>query len=150
MAKRRRYDDEFRASAVVMLESAGYPEGEGALTRIANHLKMPRETLRRWALAKNNPPPPKLVTEKRLDLATLLRREIEAALEDMPDARQDAGYRDLGTVAAILIDKLQLLEGKPTERTAFMTEETGLASEFEHLVNRASSRVASGSEDVGS
>lgn len=49
-----------------------------------------------------------------------------------------------------IIKQRQLLEGKPTERTAFMTEETGLASEFEHLVNRASSRVASGSEDVGS
>lgn len=57
---------------------------------------------------------------------------------------------DAQTAIAQIIKQRQLLEGKPTERTAFVTEETGLASEFEHLINRASRRVASGSEDVGS
>jgi hypothetical protein len=34
----------------------------------------------------------------------------------MPDARQDADYRALTTALGIMVDKLQLLTGEPTER----------------------------------
>lgn len=116
MSKRRQYDDKFRASAVVMLEAAGYPDKPGALTQVAAHIGVPAMTISRWFKAANNPPPHELVTEKRLDLKDMLRAEINGALGAMPGQRIEATYRDLGTVAAILIDKLQLLEGKATER----------------------------------
>ena len=117
MAKRKRYDDKFRASAVVMLEAAGYPGKLGALSSTAKHLGIPDRTLSRWYNAEQNPPPDKLVKEKRGELSDLLRREIDSALGAMDNARPDASYRDLGTVAGILIDKLQLITGKPTERS---------------------------------
>lgn len=117
MAKQKRYDDKFRASAVVMLEAAGYPGKEGALASTAKHLKVPHQTLRRWFLNEQNPPPSALVREKRGELSDLLRNEIDAALGAMDGARPEASYRDLGTVAGILIDKLQLITGKPTERS---------------------------------
>lgn len=116
MAKRKQYDDKFRASAVVMLEAAGYPDKPGALTQTAKHLGVPAMTLSRWFKAKNNPPPNELVTEKRLELIDLVKNELDAIFRAMPAVRGEASYRDLGTVAGILADKKQLLEGKATER----------------------------------
>lgn len=113
---RRRYDDKFRASAVVMLEAAGYPDRKGALEQVAKACGVPHNTLHGWYRATRNPPPSKLRQEKRLELTDLLKNELAAAFGQMPNVRPDASYRDLGTVAAIFIDKLQLLEGKPTWR----------------------------------
>jgi transposase-like protein len=115
-AKRKRYDDKFRASAVVMLEAAGYPGREGALASTAKHLNMPHNTLRNWFHGVHNPAPSQDRQEKKMELSDMLRTEINAILGDMPKARDGASYRDLGTVAGILIDKLQLITGKPTER----------------------------------
>lgn len=112
----RRYDDKFRASAVVMLEAAGYPEKKGALEQVAKACKAPESTLRGWYNETHNPPPAKLRAEKRLELIDLVKSELQGIFRAMPNARPEASYRDLGTVAAIFIDKLQLLEGKPTWR----------------------------------
>jgi len=92
---RKRYDDKFRANAVIMLEAAGWPDEKGALTRVANHLKIPLTTLSRWAQEHRNPPPTEVVTEKKGDLVALLKSEAEAIFGDMPNARLDASYRDL-------------------------------------------------------
>ena len=115
---RRRYTDDFRAGAVVMLESQGYPDVKGALTSTAQHLGIPAMTLHGWYHQKHNPAPTQLLTEKRLDLKELIRNEIYAALEAAPGARDFAEYKELITGAAILLDKLLLLEGKATERIA--------------------------------
>lgn len=117
MNNRKRYDDKFRASAIIMLEAQGYPNKEGALTSVANHLNVPKPTLYRWFTAKQNPPSYELVTEKRIEFKAVIRKELDSIFKDMPNARQDASYRDLGTVAGILLDKLQLLEGEPTSIT---------------------------------
>lgn len=124
MAKRKRYDDKFRASAVVMLEAAGYPGKDGALASTAKHLGVPHNTLRNWFHGVHNPAPSDVRQEKKQELSDLLRAEINAALGAMDNARPEASYRDLGTVAAILIDKLQLLNDEPTEsnRTRIIIE----------------------------
>lgn len=114
MPKRKSYDDKFRASAVVMLEAAGYPDKKGALTQVAAHIGVPHPTLSRWYNAQRNPPPNEVVQEKRRELKDLLNDELAAIFTAMPGARKDASYRDLGTVAGILFDKRQLIEGKPT------------------------------------
>lgn len=114
---RKRYDDKFRANAVVMLEAAGYPNKKGALEQVSRHLGIPHPTLHRWIKEKNNPAPSELVQEKRKELRELLEDELRAIFQEMPSARSEAGYRDLGTVAGILFDKKQLIDGKPTEIT---------------------------------
>src|SRR3990167_1921785 len=121
--KRKSYDDKFRASAVVMLEAAGYPTEKGALTRTSEHLHVPAMTLMRWFRKVQNPPPNEVVTEKRAELKDFVRSELNAIFGDMPIVRADASYRDLATAAGILIDKLQLLENKPTERVEHTHEE---------------------------
>lgn len=117
MGKRKRYDDKFRASAVVMLEAAGYEPGKngGALARVSKKLKVPISTLHGWYNATRNPPPSDLRTEKKGELVDWIKSELAAIFTDMPDARLDASYRDLTTGAGILIDKLQLLTGESTD-----------------------------------
>lgn len=115
MSERKRYDDKFRASAVIMLEAQGYPHKEGALQTVANHLGVPHSTLHRWFHGKQNVPPSDLVHEKRIDFTEAIKAELAGILGDMPSARQDAGYKDLATAFGIMLDKLQLLENKPTQ-----------------------------------
>lgn len=114
--KRRRYDDKFRATAVVMLEAQGYPDKKGGLTKVANHLGIPLSTLKGWYEAKRNPPPTELRNEKKGDLVALIDDELDAALAAMGDKRPEATYRDIGTVFGILIDKRQILTGGLTDK----------------------------------
>lgn len=116
------YDDQFRASAVVMLKSQGYPEMIGALSMVAKHLKVPTRTLRRWWTGASHPPPDNLVTGKTFDMRGAIQAEMEAILTDMPVARADATYPQLGTVYGILFDKARLLDGLPTSVVAILPE----------------------------
>lgn len=116
--KRRRYTDEERASLVVMLESEGYPTKKGALQKVADYAKIPPSTLQRWFHGTNNPPPTQLANKKKIDLRQAIEEELNAIFNEMVSKREDASYRDLGTVAGILFDKKQLIEEKPTERIA--------------------------------
>lgn len=117
-----RYTDEFRASAVIMLQAGGYPDRKGALAQVSRELKCPMATLHRWFHMKQNPPPSELVTIKKEQIIDMLKNEVYHALKEMSSARPDADYRELATAAAILTDKWQLLEGQPTERTATVHE----------------------------
>lgn len=101
-----------------MLEAAGGIDTTGALTRVANHLKISTTTLKRWATGESNPPPNKIVAEKRIDLRQAIRDELQLIIEAMSSARDDADYKALGVVFGVLVDKLMLLENRPTERIA--------------------------------
>lgn len=141
---RKRYDDKFRASAIAMLEAAGWPDEKGALTRVAKHLGMPLATLSRWAKEKNNPPPTEVVTEKKGDLTALIDTEIRAIFGDMPSARANAPYNHLAIAFGILADKLQLLSGGPTQRT----EVSDTSNARELITSRISEYSARNGENV--
>lgn len=115
--KRRRYDDEFRASAVLMLEAAGYPGCKGALTRVADHLSVPESTLRGWFSGRRNAPPAKVREIKKrdfvADLQHLLGLHIDAATRVVGNS---GDLRAIDTGIGILVDKIQLLNGQPTWR----------------------------------
>lgn len=119
MAKRKRYTDDFRATAVTMLDALGYDgngDKTGALTKVSNEYNVPLSTLRGWWTAEHNPAPAEVRSIKNDEIIGLIRKEIYGALTEMPNARPEANYKDLATAGAILIDKLQLLQGKATER----------------------------------
>lgn len=118
MTSKRRYTDQQRADLVVMLLSEGYPDKKGALQKVADYSKVPAATLHRWFREKNNPPPSKLVSEKAFDLKQALQEELQAILDTMPEAREEASYGDLSRALGIVTDKLLLLDKQPTERIA--------------------------------
>lgn len=116
MSKRRRYDDKFRAGAVVTLEAAGYPDKEGALTMVANHLNVPYTTLRGWYHNEHNPPPSQLRQEKREELTAELKNLAYELVAAMRLNIHDANLVQQATTFGIVVDKWQLLDGKPTWR----------------------------------
>jgi len=117
MAGKPRYSDDYRASAVLMVEAEGYPTKKGAVGRVAEHLGIEERTLRRWVTGASNPPPDRNVHVKRLDLRRAITDELRGIFEELGNARGDASYRDLATAAGIFFDKLQLLNGDSTANT---------------------------------
>jgi hypothetical protein len=113
------FTDVERAEAVALLKMRGWPEQKGALTAVANHLNIWPRTLDRWAKGEQNPPPDQLVIEKSdqllASLYSLLGPIVARAMETVGDAE----FRELMTGIGILTDKIQNLEGKPTERIEF-------------------------------
>lgn len=97
-----------------MLEAAGYPDRKGALTAVSKKLNTPHNTLLQWYRKTTNPPPSELRQEKRFDLIEAIKAEVESAFGRLPDVRGEATYKEITTSIAIFIDKLQILEGKPT------------------------------------
>jgi transposase-like protein len=140
---RPRYTDDFRAQAIALLQANGWPDKKGALVKTAASLDIAHQTLSRWAMKVQNPPPPELVQEKSADLATVIRTELDAIFLSLPHVRSTANYKELMTGVGILIDKLQLLQGNPTERH----EHVGLSfeernQEIATLLERARERQA--------
>lgn len=133
-----RYTDEFRASAVLMAEAAGYPDKPGALSRVARHLSIPRQTLQRWARGTQNPPPHELVTVKKKGLVELLDAVAFGAVSEVQRRIENnevdlVSIPQLMTAAGIAIDKHQLLTGNATERT----ENTNVNVTWTHVDYRA-------------
>lgn len=118
-----RYSDEFRAQAIVMLEAAGWPNTKGAIVNVARRLGIKHQTLSHWARRTHGEPPQKLLREKTFDLKQAVREELQAIIEELPKARPDADFKELVTSFGIMVDKLQLLDGKATERVEVMTDD---------------------------
>ncbi len=146
MAKRKRYDDEFRASAVLFLQAAGYPDKKGALARTSTHLSVPGRTLSRWFNKEQNPPPDQMVSKKKLDLVKVIRNELSSIFDGMEGARDEASYRDLSWAAGVLIDKVLLLQGDPTSRIE--TKDVSDVHRRDILGKLASISAANGSGSV--
>lgn len=124
MAKRRSYDDKFRASAVLMFEA------DGNYTRVARHLGISRSTLRSWVNAKNGTGQPQgkaipadVYHDKKVELSDLLDMSIRDALGYLPDKWSEATAREIAVSVGIFTDKKQLLEGGPTERTEHLNSD---------------------------
>src|SRR5689334_20878004 len=103
--KRTQYTDDFRSSAVALLTGAGYPNKLGSLAQVANQLDVPARTLSRWFNGESNPPPDRIVNEKKIDLIKAIDDELKAVVAGLPDARGKASYADLIRAFGTLIDK---------------------------------------------
>jgi hypothetical protein len=101
--------------AVVMLEAAGYPNRLGAVAEVADHLKMPHNTLRDWAKNKHGAPGAKVRNEKKGELVGLLKAAAIALVTHLVDIAGTGDVRETATALGIVVDKLQILSGEPTE-----------------------------------
>lgn len=122
MAKRRRYTDEERAMLVVMLQSQGYTgdvttNKPGALQSVVEYSGVPERTLRRWFHGASNPPPDNLVRNKKGELSDELEDIVwlmTGTLKSEEVIGEMSG-KDIATSIGILVDKIRLLRGLPTE-----------------------------------
>lgn len=119
MAKRRKYNDQFRAMAVLELITAGYPNTEGALAKVAAHLDLAPITLSRWARGVSNPPPTKVVIEKAADLTDIVETIFHGFAHEILERIAEGSLSDeslapILTGFGIAFDKLRLLNGQST------------------------------------
>ena len=122
---------------LLQLEVLNYPENEHALSEVVKRKGAPsRPTLRRWWKQKNQPHIDKLVQHKKRDfveeLKNLLGLHIDAAVEAVKGSED---IRAIDTGIGILVDKLQLLSGEPTER-----QEVNVADHRERILARVAEK----------
>ena len=114
--KRRQYTDDERANIVLMLEAAGYPNTIGALSRVARKVKCHPRTISRWFNKEQNPPPDQIVNNKKRDFITELKELLGLHIDASTKAVKDYDdLRAIDTGIGILVDKIQLLSGEPTD-----------------------------------
>ncbi len=147
VAKRKTYSDKFKAGAITLLVSEGYPSDVYALEKVARHLNVPGRTLRRWFNGEHGQPPVDVVTEVKKELSEIFEDEIRALMDSLSDVRDEASLKDRVMSAAILFDKRQLLLGKPTERSEqHITATVDLLEEMKSLTDDDLRRIT----DAGS
>jgi len=117
------WSEQYVAAAVAWLKGEGWPDDQYAVKRTIAALKKQApgqpvpayKTLLRWANGERRQVPAPVMAAGEDALRAAIRAEVAAALADMDAKREQAAYKDLGIVTGILIDKLQLLSGEPTE-----------------------------------
>ena len=136
------YTSDDRAAGIAALQSNG-----GNLRRTARETGISDVTLRRWRNetdARKGAALDARLPEARATLAERLRDFVDAALTVAPNKLHEANLRDVFTSVGIAIDKLQLLEGKPTSidevRDALSDDDR--AARVATLLDRARTRRA--------
>ena len=113
-----KFTEDEKAMWLLQMEVLNYPNNEHAPYKIAKQKNAPHaRTLRRWWRVKGEPHIDKLVEHKKRDfieeLKNLLGLHIDAAKEAVKGSED---IRAIDTGIGIIVDKLQLLQGEPTER----------------------------------
>lgn len=119
-----KYTDKFKATAVITLQAAGYPSNPYKLEQVAKNLGVPSRSLRRWYNAEVGAPSDETVIEVKKDMTEDLQRLAwkliaHAGDEDVID--EMSGQSTITSIG-ILIDKIRLLTGLPTEIIGIMPE----------------------------
>mgnify|MGYP000918174239 CR=1 FL=1 len=110
------YSDEDKASAVLMLEAAGYPAKQGAMTQVVKALGVPESTLRSWAKNEHGAPPAKVRERKRGELVESLKDVATKLVEHLGNIADTGDVRETATALGIVVDKLQALtDEQPTQ-----------------------------------
>ena len=144
--KKRSYSDEQRAQALAMLQAEGYPDNEGALTKVARAFGVPLTTLFTWQGRAMNAVSSDIRSQQTFNLLAVIDSEIERIFEGMQTKRKDASYRDLAIALGILTDKKQLLMGMPTSRTehTHIFSEADKVSAVQSLLDKGKQRMIQG------
>lgn len=109
---RHQYSSDDKAAALAALEANG-----GNLRLTSRQLKIPLTTLHMWASGHVPNDVPNLRTEKKAELQDELRRIAYALVEAIPAKVDSANLQQIATTLGIVIDKMQLLSGQPTDRS---------------------------------
>lgn len=118
------YSDDFKANVVAAVTAAGWPDNPYKLAEVAREYHVPVRTARRWCEGGVGAPPPPKVAESKKDMAGALEIIAWRIIThlDNPDIISKLPAKDAATVLGILIDKMRLLRGLPTEIVALMPD----------------------------
>jgi len=113
----KKFTEDEQAMFLLQLEVLNYPANVHALLEVTKKRGAPsRNTLVRWWKQKNDPHISKLVQHKKTDfiaeLKELLGLHIEASIKAV---KGNDDLRAIDTGIGIIVDKLQLLQGEPTD-----------------------------------
>ncbi len=110
------YSDEDKASALLMLEAAGWPNRVGSMSQVARRLSVPESTLRAWAKNEHGAPPAKVRERKKGELVQTLTDVAFALVEHLASIADTGDVRETATALGIVVDKLQALaDEQPTQ-----------------------------------
>jgi hypothetical protein len=117
MAKRKHHDEQFKAAAVVLLQTNGYPDVPGALKRTAQALGANERTLSRWANEHQSAPTATSITAVKKELDQRLENIAHLMLDhvEKPDVHGKMTGQQAMVAAGIAVDKMRLLRNLPTE-----------------------------------
>lgn len=124
-----KFDDEYRAGVVVMLEAEGYPDNPYAIGKVYDYLRQkspyPSKTsLKNWFDGTKAAPPSKKVDEKKSDMLGSLNEWAWALMEHgkNPETVSEMTGQQAATSFGIILDKIRLLQGLPTQIVAVLPE----------------------------
>ena len=141
---RRQYSDADKASALAALDANG-----GNVARTARELSIPRQTLDSWTNERGiNHDVPELRQEKRGELAEQLEAIAYTLAGDLvkQDKRELATLQQIATSLGIVVDKMQLLRGKPT---AINEEVSDSRERLARLLDRHAAATAASGDPGG-
>jgi len=153
----RKYSDKFKAGAIALVDASTKSTTDAKCEEVAKHLKMPEKTLRQWVgrttgVGGNDPlarqEMEELVVEAKKEFTELYQIELSAIFAQMKVVRADATYKELGVVAGILIDKLNVANDQPTQniRQQISFVRQGISTIPEHFTSGAIESSSSGEE----
>lgn len=134
---RQQYSDEDKATALAALDA-----NRGNVKGTAKNLGIPEPTLRSWAKGRGtNAAVADLQAHKKKDLADKLEDIAHKLAGAISDKIKDATLQQTATSLGIVVDKMQLLRGQPTNITddASLTD-TERASRIAALLDAARTR----------
>lgn len=137
MKKRRRYSDSDKANALAALDANG-----GNLYKTAKHLGLSISTLQSWAnisedkAARLEP----LRNRKRKELQEVLRDLAYQITSVIPEKLGEANLQQTSVSLGIVLEKMQLLEGKATERVEHSITEQERVERLNALFDAARTR----------
>src|SRR4051812_47415922 len=103
MAKRR-YTDEFRATAVASVVTNG-----GNVEQTANQLGIPEQTLRSWVSGRRHAEVLQMCDSKKAALADCIQEVAYLVVGAMPAKIKDAPLEKLAVTLGITVEKMRLL-----------------------------------------
>jgi hypothetical protein len=130
------YGDGQKAEVLAILASNG-----GRLRQTARQTGVAESTLRLWA---SDGRVTSCAQKKSEDLADRMEALTHAIVDMMPEKLQAANLRDLAVTLGIIVDKMLLLRGQPTERihTSGDSDEATCAARVMELLEKARTRTA--------
>ncbi|APT75051.1 hypothetical protein LN42_00545 [Marinitoga sp. 1137] len=113
-----KYTDKDKMKALVMLENnINHQTGNPNWTKVSKKLKISRKTLQKWWKEKNKEDITHIRTLKKEEFINKAWDQIFYGLDLLKEKAERTSYKDLIVGMATLIDKIQLLQGQPTEIT---------------------------------